>query len=335
MPYTKTIQIKTWKAYRKLYRYLQNRKHPNHAEYELTRMQSAHPQFAARQLRKEIEKTFARIGGEKRNGKPIENLYTLHISRMPSMGKKKNWLTPEERDEYARQYISTIAPDGLALYCWHVNRGNGEDDLNVLVANITDLERPRSRRRSDINHVDEARDTADMVTDVLNEKRRVQGRPHITTMPERLQQIDAEKRGTSLEDQLARHPQPVYLQNLRAVVEEYGHEITRYNEEKDFVSVRIKYPDEDPEKPGKLRARRFRLTALLGDVSRLRKQQQHAPEIAPQLTPEQMRAAEQASTFQLPRDKELDHLIAEYTSTQNRRAPEPPQEPPRAPDRSR
>ena len=327
MPGTKTIQIRTWKAFRKLYRYLRNRKHKNHAEYDITRMMSAHPEFAARLLRKEIEKTFQKMIGETRTGAPIQILFTLHISRMPMMEKKEAWLTTKERDEYARQYISLVAPDGLALYCWHINRGSSEDDLNVLVANITSLEQPRSRRRRDINHVEEAREAADAITDMLNEKRRVEGRPRITTMPERIRQIAAEKRSTSLEEQLARHPQTVYLKNLRAVVEEYGHEITRYNEDNDTISIRFRYHEEDEERAKKRRAKRFRLTTLLADVARLRKERPRAPETVPQITPEQVRAAEQAAAFQLPRDEDMDRLIDEWMRENNRDQPESPEPP--------
>lgn len=316
VPHTKTIQLDNWNAIRKLYAYLQNSRHPNHAEYTITKMRSAHATLTPIQLMAEVEKTFRKMTSEKRVGKPIKNLFTLHICRMPDGA----WPTPEEREEFARHYVSTIAPDGLAMWTWHVNRGMGSDDLNVFAANLISLEHPRARRRSDINHINEARDIADTLTENLNRKRRQQGRRLILTMPERLRQIAAEKRGTSIEEQLAHYPRPVYLQNLRTVLEELGHEVTRLNADNDSISIRLRHPGEDVEKAGKRRAKRFRLTALLGDVARLRKTRARASEVVPQINSKKMRAKGQTAAFDLSNYEELKRLVRELVREQELRA---------------
>lgn len=331
MPYTKTIPLDNWHAIRKLYIYLQNQKHPRHAEYAIEKMRSAHPMLSPAQLMAEVEKTFRHMTSERRGGRPIKNFFTFHICRMPDYA----WPTPEEREEFARCYVANAAPDGLAMWCWHAHRGSGGDDLNVFVANLTSLERPRARRRSDINPISEARDIADVITENLNEKRRRQGRSLIVTMPERLRQIAAEKRGASVEEQLARHPQPVYLQNLRTVLEELGHEVTRLNTDNDSISVRFRYPDEDAEKAGKRRAKRFRLTTLLGEVARQRKTRERTPEVVPQITPEAVRAEARAAAFNLLRDEDVDRLIEKWSHKQVPGAPKPLRKPPQGPGRVR
>ena len=331
MPYTKVIPLDSWHAIHKLYAYLQNSKHPNHAEYTIEKMKSAHATLTPIQLMAEVEKAFRKMTSERHGGRPIKNLFTLHICRMPDGA----WPTPEEREEFASHYIANIAPDGLAMWCWHANHGSGGDDLNVFVANLTSLERPRARRRSDINPISEARDIADVITENLNEKRRQQGRPLILTMPERLRQIAAEKRGASVEEQLARHPQPVYLENLRTVLGELGHEVTRFNADKDSISIRFRYPDEDAEKAGKRRAKRFRLTTLLGEVARQRKTRERTLEVVPQITPETVRAQEQAAAFDLLRDEDLERLIEEWSRKQMPSAPKPLRKPPQGPGRVR
>jgi hypothetical protein len=47
----------------------------------------------------------------------------------------------------------------------------------------------------------------------------------------------------------------------------------------------------------------------------------------PRFTPEQVRAAEQAAAFQLPRDEDMDRLIDEWMRENNRDQPESPEPP--------
>ena len=167
MPATKTITLKTWTAINNLLAYLKNQNHPNHEEYTIEPMRSAHPLLTPGQFMPAVKKIFEKMLSEKRGGRPIQNLCTLHILRVPDY----SWLTPEERETYARHYIQTIAPDGLCLYCWHINKGMGSADLNVMVPNVVDLDRPRVRRQRGVNVITQARDTADAITTLINRNR--------------------------------------------------------------------------------------------------------------------------------------------------------------------
>jgi hypothetical protein len=366
MSYTKPLFIDSWTSARNAYGYLQNAAHPHHEECDLDPMRSATPAFTPATFFDKVGKAFTKLTAGPRRGHPVKNLFELHISRVPDM----TWLTPEERDQYAQQYIQIVAPDGLAVWCWHNNWLTGSSDLNVLVPNLTSLDRPRVRRQRDINPIAQARAAADAAVERINAQRRKKGERTMITMPERMRQIAEAERGASLERQLAEYPETVTMANLREVVEKLGHTVTRYNEDADLIGIKLHVPGK-PKKPVKKptkelteeqtkqrRARRFRIIELLDRVARLRQQLRDHPQPAPK--PQRQR--DETSSREQPRDKELRRLIEqpEFEPTppaleppspsprgpqepppeppappRPPRSPEPPQEPPAAPGRTR
>jgi len=349
MPATKTIPLKTWPVVYNLHAYLQNQLDPNHEEYTIELMRSAHPKIPPANFLPAIKKAFEKIMAGKQRGRPIENLFVLHISRMPDY----TWLTQEEREKYAHHYIQAVAPDGLALWSWHVNRGMGCADLNVLVPNVVDLERPRVRRQRGVNVVSVAREAADAITDMLNRERPKKKQKPIVTMPERLRQIAAAKHGACLEQTLSSHPQPVYLSNLKTVIEEMGHEVTRFNPDADYISIRFRSPEgkkktkakktkkttktkkEEEKKP---RPVRFKITALLAEVARLRDAKTHASQSPTQTISAPPPPQKPPPIIDRRSQAEIERLIDEWSQEQNppqQRPPEPPQEPPASPERGR
>lgn len=334
MPYVKTIPLKTWNGVTNVYAYLQNQNHPNHEEYTIELMRSAHPTITPARFMPAVKRAVDKIMAGKRTGRPIQNLFVLHILRVPD----ETWLSAEERDIYARHYIETVAPDGLALYCWHINRGMGSADLNVMVPNVVDLERPRVRRRRGVNDISVARDAADAITTLINRDRQKAKKKLVLTMPQRLREIAAAKHGACLEQILANHPEPVRLSNLKAVVESLGHEVTRWNVEADYLSVRFNHVDDDAaKKKKKPRPVRYKITELLAEVARLRDAKTHAPQPVSQIIPAPTPPKKTPPVIDHRSHAEIEHLIDEWSREQNppqQRPPEPPQEPPASPERS-
>ena len=304
MPYAKTIEISTPVALKKLLNYLQNQNHKNHAPkgYCVDEMQSAHPDLSAKKFAVAAERSVARINAEKSTGRDVKNLATLHIVRTPY----DTFLSRRERLVFARRYVREVVPDGLAVWTWHWNSIHGSDDLNVMVLNTTSLEQPRTRRQRGISPYSQARRVSDQITDALNHRRAALKQPPIVTMREVQRDLARERRGQSLEEELAAGKEQITLSNLKAAIEELGHEVTRFSVEKNYIAVTFQ---------GAKKSKRFPLLDLLTAVGQIRAQARTA-------AVEQAR--EKLAAFGLAKDEAIERIVEASEPRRRKRPPEPP-----------
>jgi hypothetical protein len=346
--YTKLLPIRSWHALKKLVCYLQNAGHKNHKEYRIEGFQTSHPCLTPQNLISELKGAFPKIPKNKHGGHPLRIFAWLLISRTPfyvwSTKPEDQMWQEEERAEYARGLLDLVVPDGLHLNCWHINKAFRCGDINALIPNLVDLDQPYVRNRSDTNFITSARRAADSMTDLLNAKRRARGRTLIQTMPERQRELTVKNRGATLAEQLARRPDSVRLKNLKQAIEELGHEVTRFNQEGDTISVNFQNPDwaeattqqhrgkkheRKKKAPKKRKAKRISITSLLREVFQIRKTMGHENKIAALTVPKpvdesQVEASNKNDYRNKLRDNKIESLMEKWEQAGDELACEDP-----------
>ena len=327
--FANTTDFKSTSALKRTILYCQNQDHPNHGPkgYIVGKMHSAHPSLTPENFSEFAERMARHISSTNKTGAPLKNIATLHVVRSPY----ESHMTARERGYFVRRYIREVAPDGLAVYNEHHNPLHGSDDFNIFFMCSSSLSAPRTRRISDVNPIWEAWRTADRIHDRLNDRRRALRLRHIPTMLEIQRENAKERRGENLEEQLAALPGTLTLKNLRESIESLGHQIVRYNAQKNYLSIRFqgakplaKISDLKKRKKSKRGARMVILT-LLAEVERIRSYKKGGVSQGQR---------SKLATFNLPKDREIQRIKDKYESPRVPR-PSPSPEPPEAPARSR
>lgn len=276
MPYS-NIQGATPNSLVSIADYLANTEHEHHKDYELTPVQV----LGAASVQEFIsfaKESFKANRQKMKAGRPPQNAANWFIVRTP----EDTHLEPQERAAYeqAAREVAGMGAPVVGIMNWHRNPYTGASDLNLLSAAFTaDGKLLRDRQSHPIKTL---RWRMDQVTHGLNAIRKSRGLPLITTMQE-VQKERAQQRGENdLVEQLARLPRrPSKTEDLEPALISIGCQITRFNPDKDIISV--KAPKKEKPKPITLKAprkktatkrtkapvekaRRFRISELLDQV---------------------------------------------------------------------
>lgn len=260
MPYSKIIPL-TANHLRSVLPYLRDNDHPHHVEYSLTPIELSGSKTEAGFIIDSINGCEA--NRKKRKGRKAKNIANWHIIRLPD----GTWSSDREKEAIAKA-VQLEAGEGLGN--WHDNKLTGSSDYNWVTRAFTATGLLIRDRGRDV--IRSLRRRMDEITDHLNLEREKLGVEPIQTMREVTTQKRKELKRMLLAQQLAQLPEPpMKIGQLKAALLDIkGLSISRFNPEKDYLSIAWDDPQTTkthPKKKGK-KAIKFSIVDLMGDVDK-------------------------------------------------------------------
>jgi hypothetical protein len=222
MAASKIIPIRSVNELRNVWRYLQNKLHPDHLDYEIGPVTHDFSHFPDRDFITNVEMGFKHLVRRTRPGRRRRVVAQWQIVTFPPGS-----CLDDSEHRYARKEIHDAISGGEeSASVVHRNRLDGSSDLNRLFGEFAGRpDYPISRRINYVNEWSQLCQVADAVTDELNAMRPELKRPPILTMREAIADLARDEQFDDIIGRLVRLKKRLISTNLKEAVISLGYSV--------------------------------------------------------------------------------------------------------------